>query len=312
MDRRSWSFVTFVVATLVGMLLLGSGNARAGDCGGAALCFCGDTVVANRTLQCGVDPVTTTVCPATGLNVVSGVSLDLGGCTLRGSDVEAGVHLAPGSAMSVTNGRVTHFDTGVQGGDLLGITVSQLQVLANRSDGIALDSVRNSTIEQNVAVDNGGAGVLIVGGNTLVRLNRAESNGEFGFSISGSRLSFHGNTVTRNIARRNDAGGFTIRDFQRRDPEDAIPTTTLNRAEFNGGDGFVFEGDGLVVSRNVSDRNQGEGDGFEVHSSASVFSNNRLTNNPGFGIRNQAGGVQYLDNVCTGNDLGPSFVPGFC
>ena len=312
MDRRSGVIVIFVLITFVGTFLMGSGDARAADCGGAAVCFCGDTVVASRTLVCGVDPVTTTVCPATGLNVVSGVNLDLGGCTLRGSDVEAGVHLAPGSAMSVTNGRITHFDTGVQGGDLLGITVSRLSVSQNRSHGIALDPVRNSTIEQNIAIDNGGAGVLIVGGNTVVRLNRAESNAEFGFSIQGPRLSFHGNTVSRNISRRNGIGGFTIRDFQRREPEDAIPTTVLNRAEFNLGDGFVFEGDGLVVSRNVSDRNQGEGDGFEVRSAFSVFSNNRLTNNPGFGIRNQAGGVQYLGNVCSGNDLGDSFVAGFC
>ena len=311
MNRRTASILTFTFATTLGVLLLGRGHADADNCGGADLCACGDTVVADHTLGCGIDPVTVDVCPGTGLAVLSGVALDLGGCTIRGSGIGDGVHLFPGEGMSVSNGRIRGFDNGLQGSEVVDLDVSQLQLLGNRAQGIALDQVRGSTIEQNIVATNGGSGIVVVGGDNVVQFNRAEGNGGVGFSILGQRIGLHGNVITRNIARRNTAGGFFVRDFQR-GAADTKPTTTLNRAEFNGDDGFVFEGDFLFVSRNVSDRNQGAADGFHVRTSTSTFAENRLTNNPGYGIHNQGLGNTYDGNVCSGDGLGPSFVPGFC
>ena len=321
MDRRTASIVTLTFATLLGIPLLSIGPAGAADCGGANLCFCGDTVIADRTLQCGIDPVTVGLCPETGLNVAPGVALNLGGCTIRGSETsQNGVHLlaadgAPGVGASVTNARIPGFDNGLHGVSLQAIDVSLLQVLGSRSHGITLGDhfgleLRNSTIERNVAVGNGGAGVVVIGGRNVVQLNRAESNGGLGFSveITGER-GVQGNFISRNIARRNAAGGFFIEDVGRRF-DDVQPTATLNRAEFNGGDGFVFQGEGFFVSRNVSDRNQGEADGFDLQASTSLVTDNRLTNNPGFGIRILGAGNTYEGNVCRNNGLGSSSVPG--
>jgi hypothetical protein len=60
-------------------------------CGGDVPCGCGSTVIADRTLVSGTDAVTTTVCTGDGLFVDPGVTLDLGGSTLRGQHLVNGV-----------------------------------------------------------------------------------------------------------------------------------------------------------------------------------------------------------------------------
>src|SRR5262249_39727642 len=102
-----------------------------GACGGGVPCACGDRVVQSRTLR-GADPATRTACPADGLVVAAGVTLDLGGSTLRGQGAGAGVRIEVGAAnVTVRSGRITGFATGVRGEGTTGARLANLQVLDN-------------------------------------------------------------------------------------------------------------------------------------------------------------------------------------
>jgi len=82
----------------------------------------------------------------------------------------------------------------------------------------------------------------------------------------------------------------------------------LNRANYNGRAGFDGEGMGLTVRRNIGTSNAL--DGFEVDASASTFDRNRRDSNGLLGIADTGTDNNYVDNRCTGNDLGPSNPPG--
>ena len=109
------SILMIAVLGPIALVATGAGAAAlAADCG-ATPCSCGDTVTADRTLLCGSDPVTTTVCPGDGLIISDGVTLDLGGCTIAGNSrdhTDVGIVVA-GEHITVTNGRVTNFGFGV-------------------------------------------------------------------------------------------------------------------------------------------------------------------------------------------------------
>src|SRR5215510_8443641 len=97
------------------LVIIAAPGAGAATCGGAVLCQCGDRVVANRTLVCGVDHVTTTVCTSDGLDVGANVTLNLWGCTIAGDSkthADAGIVIA-GDSVTVKNGKVTNFGFGV-------------------------------------------------------------------------------------------------------------------------------------------------------------------------------------------------------
>ena len=145
-------------------------------------------------------------------------------------------------------------------------------------------------------------------GTTSSQLNRAESNAALGFSIRGAGRGSQGNTITRNVARRNTAGGFDPRFSpprgRRRDPDhDAEPCRVQRRRRLH-----VRGRRPVRVAQRVRPES-GRGGRLRGPALVSVFTGNRLTNNPGFGIRNQAGGVESEGNVCRGNGLGASSSP---
>jgi hypothetical protein len=297
---------------------------HAAACGGGALCACGDTVTTNHTLACGIDPVTVAACPGDGLVVSSGVTLDLGGCTLAGSGSGIGVTLQPrGSSMTVVHGYITHFAIGVtnQPGGVEAavsrIVVARLQLHRNTHAGVLLDEAMQSTIEQNAALSNGREGFEIAGGRNLIRLNRAERNAGAGFSIR-NQPGMSPNTITQNIAHRNGGEGFTVRDFGNRDNP---VTVTSNRSEYNQGDGFVFDGDDFLIARNVASSNRSAAipNGFVVRTMNSRLESNGSHHNSGSGIVDHTVGMgtggtmnEYVRNVCRGNALGTSAPPGLC
>src|SRR5262245_23061035 len=81
-----------------------------GTRGRDVVCRCGDTVTANTRLA-KKDPVVRKACPADGLHVADGVTLNLGGLTIIGS--RTGIGVVPGAGSKVTNGAIRNFATGV-------------------------------------------------------------------------------------------------------------------------------------------------------------------------------------------------------
>jgi hypothetical protein len=294
---RHSSLRALLLLTL-GLTTLGAGAvrpARAADCGGGVPCHCGDRVVTNTRLG-GSDPVLRTPCPCDGLIVASGVSLEIRGTITGESDLCSGI-LLEGNAtgVAVTNGRITGFGLGIDGdslGPVSGNRFANLQIFA----GFLLTGDAN-VVESNVVRDALVAGVMLIGDGNTVRLNRAE-----GAALSGLSVIGDANAISRNVARRNSGDGIDVAGEN--------VTVDLNRAEYNDNAGFVLEGSGLTVSRNIAASNAL--DGFAVGASASTFDRNRSDHNLLFGIEEFGPPNIYLNNRCTGNELGASNPPGLC
>jgi len=323
------SILMIAVLGLIAVVATGAGApAWAADCG-ATPCSCGDTVTADRTLVCGSDPVTTTVCPGDGLTVSDGVTLDLGGCTITGDSkdhTDVGIVVA-GQHITVTNGRVTNFGFGVAtlpGSPTSDSTLSVLQIFANgegirlaaegstltrlqvrQNDRTGIDLVAADTvITKSVLRLNGGAGIILQAGpwavnaNT-VSLNRCESNGAPGLQIHGVV-----NTIARNILLRNGGDGAEV--------DGSGHIIDRNQGKFNGHSGFHIQGEDHTVTLNIAQSN--DIDGFTVSASESALSRNTGNYNGGYGIHDAspASDNTYSANKCTGNALGKSRPPGLC
>ena len=300
--RHSSLRALLTILLTLGLTTLGAGAMRpapAADCGGGVRpCHCGDRVVTNTRLG-GSDPVLRTPCPCDGLIVASGVSLEIRGTITGESDLCSGI-LLEGNAtgVAVTNGRITGFGLGVDGdslGPVSGNRFANLQIFGGFA-GLLLTGDAN-VVESNVVRDAFVAGVLLIGDGNTVRLNRAEGAALFGLSVIGDA-----NAISRNVARRNSGDGIAVAGEN--------VTVDLNRAEHNGNAGFVLEGSGLTVSRNIAASNAL--DGFAVGASASTLDRNRSDYNRLFGIEEFGPPNTYLNNRCTGNELGASNPPGLC
>jgi hypothetical protein len=320
-----------------------------GFCGGSVPCACGDHVVRDRTLR-GVDPVTRTVCPADGLVVAGGVTLGLGGATLRGQGAGAGVRIEAGAThVTVQSGKVTGFATGVRGEHTTGVHLANLSIFDSGQDGVNLTG-DGHTVEITVIQGNGGIGVAVVGhasrlsrlqvkgnaragvrlvgsGHTLEQ-SLSEGNGEHGAEVSGDdnqvallqaegnggdgvHLKGTGNTAARNTATRNGGDGLEIAG--------AGATLDRNRATSNGEAGLEIHGTGHTVTQNIVGQNAGTG--LEMlGTTGSRFERNRGENNGGFGVRDDSTGTgtsgtanTYTQNICgRGNAAGVSSPARLC
>jgi hypothetical protein len=295
--------------------------ASAADCGGAAgTCSCGNTVVDDHTLTCGVDPVTTTPCPDGGLIVASGISLDLGGCHIRSANGGPGIELRAGAA--VTRGRLTGFGPGVTTGEIHGaangVTVSLLFV-AEGGEGIVVVG-NDAVVSRNHVRSSAGRGIAVTGTGVTVSLNRAQDTGQCGISVTCEDSGLEPPsldpecTVSRNIALRNGTCGISLAG------NDLI--ADRNQAKYTeNGPGIIVAGTGHTLSRNISLGNEEspmtdplESHGFAVTATDSTFTRNIASYNHGFGIHDSSIGIPntYDRNACAGNKLGDSSPPGLC
>jgi hypothetical protein len=363
-----------VILSGVLLLLVGPGAIApsvAADCGdtsgagGADLsCSCGDTVTTDTTLD-DTDPVTSAVCSCDGLIVSSSVTLDLGGHTIRGSRVCDGINIGgdvAGSDAVIGGGRITNFGTGVaeigEGGanrlhDLQVVdnadrgvflmgranvvedcvvsrnggrgieldsdnegpgdgVVRNCRVEDNRGDGITVDFTGN-LVESNIARRNTGTGIVACCRGNLVRLNRAESNGQ-GIAVD-SHTDFPGfvTRFERNIALRNHTDGIEISG------EGVL--VDRNQSKYNRGEGFQVTGSRHTFTLNIAVDN--DQDGYTVFATDSVFERNTANYNGlpdvGYGILDGTTDTgtsvtanTYTGNRCTGNGLGDSSPAGLC
>lgn len=109
------SRVAAFAAISISLLSLGL-PALAANCGDSTgtrgrdvVCRCGDTVTTNTRLR-KKDPVVRKACPAGGLAIAAGTTLDLNGLIISGSGT--GVGIKPSAGASVRNGTVQRFGTG--------------------------------------------------------------------------------------------------------------------------------------------------------------------------------------------------------
>src|SRR3989338_9638364 len=156
------------------------------DCGGAVPCSCGNRVVMDTVLDKDKDPVVTTVCLDDGLIVTTGVTLDLGDNTIKGSLKGEGIRIADTSTnLIIINGAIDRFYQGIKGFHSDNVLVKNIVVRNNRYFGIVITG-DNNRIEDSAALDNGGRGMRIKGNNGAFIRNRAERNsGGYAYNIIG-------------------------------------------------------------------------------------------------------------------------------
>ena len=192
-----WRAVYGLVALAV---LAGPVRGEAGLCGDDVggrdvPCACGDVVVSDVVLGAS-DPVTQGACPGDGLVVraaqaAQGVTVDLGGQTLRGSGHGAGLLLldgGPGGARVVSPGgpaTVVGFQDGVLAhGDRAVALVANLVVRDSRRDGVRMEApgfeIRDTVVERA-----GRDGFGLVGKHYRVSGTRATGSHRHGYAVGG-------------------------------------------------------------------------------------------------------------------------------
>lgn len=189
--------------------------AQAGACGeidGRSLpCACGDVLVGSRTLSAD-DPITQEPCEGDGLIVRipaerTGVTLDLGGRTIRGTGRGMGLHLQTGGSIAITGpGTIRGFDIGILAGGSR-VAIADVAAVENRSDGFRIAGT-GFTVARCEARDNGGSGFSLRGHDYHVEANRAYGNGRDGFSLAGRRAIVAGDAP--NESSSNGRNGVTI------------------------------------------------------------------------------------------------------
>ncbi|HYC53809.1 MAG TPA: hypothetical protein VEL28_02610 [Candidatus Binatia bacterium] len=236
--------------------------ASAAACGdelpqGRVACGCGDTVVTDTRLV-ATDPAVSSACPIDGLIVRAGelassIRLDLGGHTIRGSGIGAGLRVVYGGSdgaviaggTSGARGSIAGFGTGLRAdaGNRIA-RISHLELRDNRFEGARM-RIAGTVIEDVVASGNHGDGLYLRGtGGRLVDV-RSEENGQ-----NGLRLFTRGMAVDA-VALRNKRSGIIV-DGADNDLADAS-------ARDNGRDGLLVRGS---CAREVQSQNS---DRIRVH-----------------------------------------------
>jgi Right handed beta helix region len=234
-------------------------------------CDCGDVLVGSRTLG-DDDPITSRVCPATGLlvDVPPGRSatLSLAGHALVGSGRGYGIHVAAGGAGGLTiagPGTVRGFDVGITAPAGQVALLSGVTAADNAADGVRLNGA-GYTVTGCEAVGNGRDGFALGGVGYRTSGNRALGNKRYGFQLTG-----------RDAVIGADAG---------------------NEAVDNGRDGLRLRGRGHDVAGAVATANGGAG--IRARMSQARIADARTDANRGRGLR--AAGAELTVSGSTAHD----------
>ena len=247
----------------------------------AAHVTCGQTILVSTTLDGDVGPC------AQGLVIgANNVTLNLGGFTLRGTAAQGegpGVLVAGRTGVTVTNGTITQFDTGVaiEGGS--GNTVTRTYLLGNRGtgdygEGVLLFNSTGNTVSFNKIENNGpygGISLLVADGN-LVENNELINNNMAFNNTSGIRLenigqqSSDGNTIRRNVVQGSGLDGIQL--FAGSD-NNTISTNYVIGNNREGITAFAGSTGNLIEGNQVFNNGFGPiaGNGIYIRSAAGVF-----------------------------------------
>lgn len=274
-DKGVKYFVLAAGGLLLGLALASVGDAA--DCGGTRPCSCGNNVAENRTLS-SADPIVGSKCPNRGLTIaVPGVVLNLGGNKIAGSGVDVGV-LIEADNVTVENGGVDRFETGVGSNGTTGSTINKVRLDSNTGNGILVHGNDNDFLAI-LAKRNGDNGVYVIGDDNHLEGHNDEYNG-----IDGIRVEGDGNTLKSNLASENAKKG----------SGNGI-TVTGNGNHLEGNRMTKLNIDGIVVSGNENTLVQNQvtkqrSDGFIVRGANNDLINNRATDNRGVGFDVTGGG----------------------
>ncbi|HEX5782294.1 MAG TPA: right-handed parallel beta-helix repeat-containing protein [Solirubrobacteraceae bacterium] len=172
-----------------------------------------------------------TDCPGDGIVVgAHAITIDLGGQTIDGLGVGAGIRNSRFDDVTITNGSVQEFAAGVDVGPSARNVVASLTVQLQTQDGIRLSGAANASVRSNTVTTGLGDAIALLGGTraALVRDNTVSGNLGGGIRLanaSANRIEENsviasedmaialegsvGNTIARNTLTGN-AGGIEV------------------------------------------------------------------------------------------------------
>ncbi len=272
---------------------------------------CGDVVTTNVTLQASLRGC------STGLVIgADGITVNLNGYSIEGIGEGVGVEASDRSGVSVRNGRIRGFATGVSFFNTTGSTIAGLRV-RDTGRGISIGSVRPDQPDANEVagntVTNSDTGIFAFGSGDDIVSNTILSVSGAGILCRGAGISLTSpvNRVTNNLVARSGVGIsllFCVADVSRNTVmanavdgilrTDSLGLVAANSAIGNGGSGIASVDSHGLFSRNVTIGNGGDGlsisDTFASHGPFYELVGNLAIANGGYGINTSLEGV--VDN----------------
>lgn len=298
-----------------------------GSADAAAPFGCASVVTTNTTLTADIGP-----CNQGGLIIgADNITLDLGGKTVFGkrrAGDKAGILINGHTGVTITNGTVRNFDSGIliSGGGsntVEGVTARNNNGVLNSGrqelgDGIAIRSSNDNTVSGNVVTGNGPfGGITLLGdlsdpaggssGNQIlnnqvvdndVPTSETGPNQSDGIRIEGPNAT--NNLVQGNTVRGNGLDGIAVFADQRTGLRNTGNQIIGNTVEGNGFHEFAHrKGDGIILFGLPTNAAVGGAD-------STLVTGNQVHGNAANGIR-----VNAEDNTITNNDAtGNAVFPG--
>jgi nitrous oxidase accessory protein NosD len=217
------------------------------------------------------------------------VTLDLNGFSISGSGTVNfdGVSVMPTANVELRNGTIRDFPGyGIQAGGCSGCRLMNMRLLDNGEGGAYMGP--NSLIRGCTASGNASIGLYAETSSSFIN-NVAHDNGVAGVFLHG----LGGGLIEGNVSYNNSGDGITAFD------PSAVVRNNSSSANTNHG---IASSGGTVVGNTSS----GNGaDGIHIADFAARVQGNRSTGNGDDGIQsNGVSGVSITENVATGNSYG--------
>jgi parallel beta-helix repeat protein len=254
----------------------------------AAVVTCGTVVTTSIRLTSDLGP-----CPGDAL--IAGadhITIDLGGHTISGTGIGAGVRVAQRTGVTVTAGTIQGFHTGVVLDESTLGTVSKL-VLRDNIRGVNLAGADRNLVEKNTILNSGLDAIRLgLSADNIISKNTLANN-VFGIGVADFST---GNLVEKNVLR--DTREFGIAVFSDSD-SNRIEKNDVQRT--SQGDGINISPDSgpTSISKNIANLNSD--DGIDTDNSQTTIDGNTANANGDLGIEAVAGTTDGGGNKASGN-----------
>ncbi|WP_404391910.1 right-handed parallel beta-helix repeat-containing protein [Humibacillus xanthopallidus] len=270
---------------------------------------CGQTITTSVVLTGDL-----TDCSGDGLVVgAGGITIDLGGHTVDGIGLGAGVRNNGFASVAITGGTVREFDDGVLLSTGSSGIVDEMVLADNQVTGVALRGALAGTIVRHTSVTTSPVGIELSGGTTGavlrdneigsiagdgIMLDSANANTVTDNTVTGSSQSAvgltasDGNVISGNTATANSGSGVSL------DLGSDDNTVRSNTIDASGSDGIsVTASTGNDLAANTVTTSGGCGISLDDADGSSVTSNDLRFNAAGICL------TQSSDNVIEGNTV---------
>jgi parallel beta-helix repeat protein len=254
----------------------------------AAVLECGTVVTTDIILTADLGP-----CPGDALIAgADDITIDLGGYTISGTGSGAGVRVAQRTGVTVTNGTIQGFHTGVVLDESTDSVVSKL-VLRDNVRGVNVAGSDGNLVEKNTIIGSDLDAIRLgLSADNVISKNVLSGN-VFGIGVADFST---GNLVEKNVIR--DTGGFGIAVFSDSD-SNRIEKNDVQRTLQGDGINISADSDLTSILKNIASVNAD--DGIDTDNPQTTITGNIANNNGDLGIEAVAGTTDGGGNLASGN-----------